>query len=452
MDALSAPSPRWSLPRRFAFRCCLVYLVLYSLPWPLGWIPGTGDAAQYYEHGSDALLQWFGKHVLGVERDLAPFPTGSGDTTRAYVQLVLQPTIALLAALLWSLVDRRAAHPRLADLLRTWLRYVLASAMLGYGTAKWFSGQFPPLDVDRLRATWGDCSPMGVVWRFMGSSQAYTAFSGVVECLGGVLLLWRRTATLGSLVAIGAMTNVVLINFCYDVPVKLYSSHLLLMAIAILWRDLPRLTGLLIWNVPVPAVALRLPSPRWWFWSERVLKVAAVGFLLYGSAADVVERATAVEVRGPLDGGYEVVDFTADPPPSSDTAVARWHSWNCRRGRSAVGFEGVAARHYFVTEVDENAGTVSLSRIVGPAGGDGTPDPKLSFRWEGGADAGAHAVEASASAGGAEPLATTGPRTLVLEGDYAGARIRVRLRERQLDSFLLCNRGFHWIQEYPYNR
>lgn len=453
MIALPSPAARWSLPRRLAFRCLLVYLVLYSLPWPLGWIPGTGDLAQWYENGSDRLLAWFGKQVLGIERDLAPFPTGSGDTTRAYLQVVLQATLTLTAASLWSLVDRRGAHPRIADLLRTWLRYVLASAMLGYGTAKWFEGQFPLIDVDRLQSTWGDSSPMGVVWRFMGASPAYTAFSGGVECLGGVLLLWRRTATLGALVTIGAMTNVVLINFCYDVPVKLYSLHLLVMAIAVLWRDLPRLAGLLVLNRPVPAAALRLPAPRWWFWSTRVVKVAAVGFLLYGAAASVVERAMRDTPRGPLDGGFEVVDFTAEPVslPAPSAAAQRWRGWDCRSGRSAVELDGVAARLYFITEIDEQAGTVSLRRIRGATDTDATPDPTLAYRWEDPAPAVAQASEASERTD-ATAAAAAAPRTLVFEGDYAGARIRVRMRERLRDSFLLCNRGFHWIQEYPFNR
>jgi len=48
---------------------------------------------------------------------------------------------------------------------------------------------------------------------------------------GGMLLLFRRTVTLGAIASAAALLNIVLLNFCYDVPVKLYSAHLLLMAL-----------------------------------------------------------------------------------------------------------------------------------------------------------------------------------------------------------------------------
>ena len=38
----------------------------------------------------------------------------------------------------------------------------------------------------------------------------------------------------------------------------------------------------------------------------------------------------------------------------------------------------------------------------------------------------------------------------MLEGTYQGAAITVRLRELRVDSFLLHNRGFHWINEQPF--
>ncbi len=57
---------------------------------------------------------------------------------------------------------------------------------------------------------------MGVLWWMMGSSPAYTIFSGSIETLGGALLLFRRTATLGAIVSAGAMLNVWMLNMCYD--------------------------------------------------------------------------------------------------------------------------------------------------------------------------------------------------------------------------------------------
>ena len=41
---------------------------------------------------------------------------------------------------------------------------------------------------------------------------------------------------------------------------------------------------------------------------------------------------------------------------------------------------------------------------------------------------------------------------LVLEGEMDGHRVRMKLELLERQSVLLVNRGFHWVQEYPFNR
>ena len=41
---------------------------------------------------------------------------------------------------------------------------------------------------------------------------------------------------------------------------------------------------------------------------------------------------------------------------------------------------------------------------------------------------------------------------LVLEGDLDHRRARLELRRIDETKFLLVSRGFHWVQEYPFNR
>jgi len=51
-------------------------------------------------------------------------------------------------------------------------------------------------------------------------------FRGLWRRFAGLLLLNRRTITLGLLVAAGVFTNVVLLNLSYDIPVKIFSIHI----------------------------------------------------------------------------------------------------------------------------------------------------------------------------------------------------------------------------------
>lgn len=41
---------------------------------------------------------------------------------------------------------------------------------------------------------------------------------------------------------------------------------------------------------------------------------------------------------------------------------------------------------------------------------------------------------------------------LVVEGPLRGRTVRATLRRVDDTAFVLPNRGFHWVQEYPFNR
>jgi hypothetical protein len=173
--------------------------------------------------------RWFAQAVLGLAEP-ASAVNGSGDRTFDFVQLLVCAIVAAIGAIAWSALARRRSYPRLAAAAHVVLRYDVAYAMLSYGLSKVLRQQFGDLTPHELGQGLGDISPMGLLWRFMGYSAPYTVFGGLCEAIPGVLLLWRRTAAIGAVVVIAVMTNVVMLNLSYDVPVKLYSAQLLVMA------------------------------------------------------------------------------------------------------------------------------------------------------------------------------------------------------------------------------
>lgn len=51
--------------------------------------------------------------------------------------------------------------------------------------------QFPTPTADKLMQPYGESSPMGILWTFMGSSTAYTIFAGTAgEVLAAIPLLF----------------------------------------------------------------------------------------------------------------------------------------------------------------------------------------------------------------------------------------------------------------------
>jgi uncharacterized membrane protein YphA (DoxX/SURF4 family) len=277
-----APVARWPLVQRIVFRFACAYLILYSVPGSVLYaIPGGFYLARPVVRLWQTVCPWVAIHVFHLSgQSTTYFVTGSGDTTLAYVQNLLVLLLSLAAAAIWSILDRkRPNYTKLHVWLRLLVRYTLAFILFGYGFAKIFPLQFQPADLRRLTERYSDFSPMGVLWSFMGASMAYTIFAGAAEVTGGLLLIFRRTATLGALVSFGVLANIVALNFCYDVPVKLYSTNLLLMAAFLAAPDAKRLAKVLVLNRAAPPSTLSGPhfERRWARIAVTVFWAAFVG-------------------------------------------------------------------------------------------------------------------------------------------------------------------------------
>ncbi len=94
----------------------------------------------------------------------------------------------------------------------------------------------------------------------MGASPAYGWFTGIIKITGAALLVFRQTTTLGALILLAALSNIVVLNLSYDVPAKLFAIHLFLTSIFLLWPDRKRLSELLIFNRSTKLVKLDSPA------------------------------------------------------------------------------------------------------------------------------------------------------------------------------------------------
>ncbi|QDE71461.1 hypothetical protein BHS09_33240 [Myxococcus xanthus] len=428
-----APAPEaWGLARRLAFRFVFAYLVLYTFPFPLDIIPVLGDFITSFQDGLwKAVVPWVGKHVLRLSTDITVMPNGSGDTTFDYVQVLMFFVVAVAVTGVWSVIDRRRTeYVKAHDLLHTNVRYVLAMAMLSYGLAKLFKSQFPFPSPERLVQPLGDFSPMGLLWNFMGFSKGYNVFTGGAEFLGGCLLLFRRTTTLGALVVAGVMVNVVALNFFYDVPVKLYSSHLLLMSLFLVLPDARRLLDVLVLNRATQPRPLQPPFPpsRWLSGAGLVMKVLVVGGIAYGfgsSRLEFIRKYGDSAPRPPFYGYYTVDSFTQDGQRLEATSgdARRWKAVAVNRfGRMIIKHQDDTVKSF---GVEEDAPKKTLTLI------DGQDDTAKKFVLT---------------------YTRSDANQLVLQGTLHEAAIEVRLTRVDESKFLLLNRGFNWIQEAPFNR
>jgi hypothetical protein len=133
---------------------------------------------------------------------------------------------------------------------RTFLRFALAAQMFYFGMAKVIPAQFPPPNLVTLVKPLGDLAPDDLLWDFIGSSLTYQMFTGWAEVAAGVLLVVPKTAVIGAIIAFADMLQVFVLNMSYDVGLKQTSSHLMFIAIFLLWPDLKRIGAALIARDP----------------------------------------------------------------------------------------------------------------------------------------------------------------------------------------------------------
>jgi hypothetical protein len=442
------PSTGWHRATRLAFRFLFAYFLIAFAPAICGLAPLGSVAGGLIDLAERPLYVWIGRTAFGV--DITVFPAGSGDTTYSWVQLASELAFAAVAALAWTALDRgRTRHPWLRDGLWIAMRFVLASYMFSYGLAKVFEMQFPAPDVGRLLGRYGDSSPMGLLWTFMGASRAYSIFAGWTEIAGGLLLCFRRTQLAGALLTAGVMANVFMLNMCYDVPVKIFSFQLLAVALVIAAPDLPRLARMFLLNRPVPRADLRGP------WTNRTARRVAFGVKCAWLAAtlgvmvwetrDMQRTYILRDNRGWLDGFWQVTQFRRDGAAATGTGPQpqRWE-WvgfvDIPEMRSVSVIEAGGGRRGWRMEVNDD-----LLTLLAAPGAPAAPDAPSD------GDA-APAPPPPPPPAGTLRVTRDGERTLRVSGTVDGVPVEATCERREPGDFLLMNRGFRWINEQPFNR
>jgi hypothetical protein len=428
-EQAAAPVKVWSWPVRFAFRYCFAFFVLNILPFPFSYIPYVSVVAKPWNDFWGAVVPAASEAVFRVSAHVRP--NGSGDTTWNWVQIFLIAVLSLVIAAAWSILDRqRLAYPRLHEALRVVVRFFVAVSMIGYGIIKVIQSQFLPPTLEKLIQPAGDMSPMGLLWFFMGYSQGYNVFTGMAELVGGLLLTTRRTTLLGALVSIGVMANIVALNFFYDVPVKLYSSLLLLMVCFLAAPDLKRMMCFFVLNRSTPPDAAEpLIRKPWMQTALVVVRTLIVGWFVWTTVAETrTFTKDLLADRSPLRGIWTIETLTVDGQdrPAVITDAKRWrrvateHAGPYFFSFSFYTMDGLRDR--FVGKIDQKKKLLALEAYRNPR------------------------------RTGALTYDRKDEHTMILTGTLEGHAIRAVCRREPEKQFFLMARGFHWIQEYPLNR
>lgn len=306
--------------------------------------------------------------------------------TDSFINWSFAAVLAGLGTLAWSVWERNRAesgkpaldYNRLNAWLRILLRYRLAAGLLAFGLIKLFPIQAPEPSLSQLNTPYGELTEWKIFALTLGVVPSYQAFLGAVETLAGLLLLTRRSATIGAFITVFFTGNVFMSNIAYGGGEFVYSLFLISLALYLLAYDGFRLYNLLVLGRPTAPSRYRLTFAEGWEQSARLAGKVAAALLIIGYSVSAYGalRKGGYQYPGTAQkaslsdaaGLYTVREFRLNgqtrPPSPTDSlrwqnvVVEKWNTLSIRRPGSAA-----------LTKLNEEA-------VIGP-------DSARHFEWAG---------------------------------------------------------------------
>jgi hypothetical protein len=329
-------------------------------------------------------------HYSGIFQ-LAHYMPRLGDNLQ-YTDWGIYILIAAISTLIWGYLERKNNYQTSYDAMYYWLRvllrYRLAIALLAYGLIKLFPLQSPYPSISNLNTPYGDFSEWKLFSLSLGIVPGYESFLGLVETLAAVLLLYRKTVTIGAFIVLLFTGNVFMSNLAYGGGEGVYSLFLVLIALFLFAHDVPRLVNLLAFGRPTAPYRYRpaFTRPLLKYGSLLLKTIVWLFFVvLYGTQAYAAAHHDPYQYPGSpglakVSGIYNVREFRINHEllPYSDTDSIRWqdvvfekwatisirsrrrvipdstntdHIYTADKDRTFE-LEGSAARHYYSYQTD----------------------------------------------------------------------------------------------------
>ncbi|TDS12968.1 hypothetical protein B0I21_10599 [Sphingobacterium paludis] len=276
--------PLYAPWQRYTLRAGILFILFLSLPLQ----------ADFYR--TLFAIEWT-YFITDVFNLLVFLPHYFGDEPQIYDWL-LGLGIALIGALLW--IKREAPNVERDALyfyvLRIFVRFRLASILFVAGFTKFFAIFAPELSLSHLNTGYGYFEDWKHLYLSLSAAPAYLVFLGTVELLAAVLLLFRRTSFLATIIIIPFYGNVFLADIAYGGAYYLASAYIVLLTLPIFLYDIGRLSRLVIdLQATVPERwAFDWKQVGWgqWKWIPKLLFVVLFGLLVGVRSFDISRTAS----------------------------------------------------------------------------------------------------------------------------------------------------------------
>lgn len=256
------PPQTWKASWKVLFRFVFIYFIIQCVPLDIRYFVGL-----FHIHWVELSF----RDIFYLTRYSPKFVSGNAPFN-SFADWGIAAFIALTGTLVWTYFDKaRQQYNQLYYWLRVIVRYRLAIGVIAYGLLKLFPQQLPYPSISQLNTQYGDLSAWKIFAMSTGVVPSMETFLGLVETVAGLLLLNRRTATIGAGVIITFTGNVFMSNLAYEGGEYVYSFYLVVLALFLLSYDIIRIISLLTLEQPTAPNTVRPYLPQPW---HRGLKFA----------------------------------------------------------------------------------------------------------------------------------------------------------------------------------
>jgi hypothetical protein len=233
-------------------------------------------------------------------------------------------------------------------------RFIASFLLLFYGFAKLNGSQFTIL-ASELDKPLGEVSGFWLTWYYFGYSPIYGSFIALVQILGGILLMFRRTTLLGSCILLPVITNIILVDVFYGIAFDAFLVALIIVSALITILNLHRAELIEIFWLKQNSLFPSGPStkPRvYGKYALRALMIAIPAIFTYW-VANYNNR-----VPTPIDGAWDIVEIS----PHNETGRSDLAAIFFERNRAFLCVfkrkDGSYEWHHFETTPDSRTLTV----------------------------------------------------------------------------------------------
>lgn len=222
----------WKDREKLIFRFFFLFFILQAIPLSVDFFKIVFGFNWFHISYGD---------IFNLTRLSAKFLPG----TDSFINWIIVAIIAIIGAVAWGKSKYKDIdYDQFYYWLRVVVRYRLAIGIIGYGFIKFFPLQAPFPSISNLNTSYGDFTDWKIFSMSLGIVPSYEAFLGAIEILAGLLLFFRKTATIGAAIILVFTGNVFVSNLAYEGGEFVYATYLVTFALFLLWFDAQRIYNL----------------------------------------------------------------------------------------------------------------------------------------------------------------------------------------------------------------